>query len=319
MSTVRAVGLRAASALAALLAAASPAMPLGCAGSEPVAAASPEPAPARLEELLPGDADLVARVDLERVRAVLSLPPRALEPGLVDARAEPGLHAWLADRLDRARFATLAFGARPPGEAPSFACALTGETFERSAPPGFGAPRALGDGLVARARGAAGSGGDLALVVEGAGRGVLVASRAAAPAVEARAAGRGLAPLEPTLPGVLSVSVRPAALGAALARRAPSTAALLGRATRLDAAASIGEAGLGLELDLRAPPGAALERLEALAGELVRALSVEPGLLGELARGATVERVADHVVLRARLGASSLGRLADCLLSGAAC
>jgi len=128
---------------------------------------------------------------------------------------------------------------------------------------------------------------------------------------------RGTPPLEPAEKGALSAVARPRVLSTELLDTAPSLRHLAERATRCELTADLTSAGVDAALSLKFEDSSAAERVGRALGELRDALKGEPGRLATLAGRLDVSNAAEFVTLRLSLGRAELAELVNC--HGAGC
>lgn len=289
---------------------------------------TPRPPPRRVPaDLVPGDLDVVLRVDLAAVRAALGagMPAELVAP--VPAAGDPGVRALVAKATAGATTGWLAFR---PGPAPAVldhVVVLRGR-FPGLDPrvdaggQGWGPPRDLGDGWRRH---------DAVRPVERTAPArvylrdstvVALVTTAEIDAVERTlergiAAGSRLGPLLPPTHGTLAVRARSRSIAAWVEPAQPTVAALLRAAQRLSLVVDLeddrlrGEAELGFG-DRASPEPRAIAAAATTAEhleELRQAVAKAPGAMGAVARGVEVEAEGGSVRLRFDLDRGAMGPL----------
>ncbi len=267
-------------------------------------------------DLIPGDLDVVVRVDLAAVRSALgaAMPTDLAAP--VGAAGDPGVRTLVAAATAGATTGWLAFRPAPEPGVLDHVLVLRGR-FSRLDPragaggQGWSPPRDLGDGWRRH---------DALRPVERTGPArvylrddsvVALVTPAEIDAVE-RTLERGIAPelrLAPLLPpthGTLAVRARSRSIAGWVDPFEPAAAGLLRAAQRLTVVLDLEAARLRGEADLRfgagtAPGSETVAAATATAEHLERlrqALASAPGAAGEVARGVTVAAEGPSVHLR---------------------
>ncbi|HWP09184.1 MAG TPA: hypothetical protein VNN72_25750 [Polyangiaceae bacterium] len=284
--------------LALLLAAA------GCAAPPPPPRAPSITTPA---DALPGDLDLVVRVDLEKVRAALG-PAGAelMRRGTGALPSDPGTEL-VARALERTSVAFLAL--RPelvPGEADNV-LVLSGRFADLGldqalASAGFASPVDLGADVRRFDRKTKVGRAAPARIYVFRNEQLVFVSAAELDSVEA-VLERGMrpSPLRPREQGVLAFAARLRALRYGIAQRYPSIARAVGDAAGVEGSIDATPEGLGLDLSLELPSELDAQASAEALGRVKEALEGADGKLGALAKGARAEAVGRYVVVRLAL------------------
>jgi hypothetical protein len=277
----------------------------GCSGRPP----PPPRAPALTTpaDALPGDLDLVVRVDLEKVRAALGpAGSELMRRGTGALPTDPGTEL-VTRALERTSVAFLAL--RPelvPGEADNV-LVLSGHFADLGldqalASAGFASPLDLGaDVRRFDRKGKIGRAAPARIYVFRDEQLVFV-SAAELDSVEA-VLERGMrpSPLRPREQGVLAFAARLRALRYGIAQRYPSIARAVGDAAGIEGSIDATPEGLGLELSLELPSELDAQASAEALGRVKEALAGADGKLGALAQGARAEAVGRYVVVRLAL------------------
>ncbi len=128
---------------------------------------------------------------------------------------------------------------------------------------------------------------------------------------------RGAPPLEPAEKGALSAVARPSVLPAAWFDASPALERLAGRARRLELTADLTSAGVDASLSLKFEDAATAKRLASALNDLRDSLSGAPGRLGKLATKTEVTNAAEFITLHLVVGRDELGEIVNC--HGSAC
>lgn len=269
----------------------------------------PPPAPSLTSpaDALPGDLDLVVRVDLEKVRAALG--PAGIElmrRGTGALPSDPGT-SLVTSALERTTTAYLAL--RPelvPGEADNV-LVLSGR-FEglgidqALASAGFASPIDLGADVRRFDRRAKVGRAAPARIYAFRNEQLVFVSAAEIDSVEAVLEHGGRpSTLRPREQGVLAFAARLRALRFGLAQRYPSLARTIGEASGVEGSVAGSPDGLTLDLSFELPSEAAAQESAEGLGRVQEALSSGDGKLAALARGAKREAVGRYVVVRLAL------------------
>lgn len=297
-------------------------------GTPHIAAPStPAPSLSSPAQAIPGDLDVVVRVDLRRMRdAVGPLALNQLEkktPGdtlraagdarLYDAALRDADTVWLAlrpgDSLDhtdnvivmKGHFADIDPQSYPclPRWRPAIDLGAAWRLYERATPTLRSAPARI----YARAD-------DLMVFVSSAeidSTERVIEKHADDPRVE------------PEDKGTISVAARARALVEAVGERAPAAARLLARASRVRADAALNVGYLTAELEVDFSDTAEARRAAKATGLLAKSVEEQGGALGRFARALDIEAVGTALVLHLKLSQGALGALLACANGKGAC
>lgn len=306
----------------------SPALAAMLCSCAPARIGPPPSAPSVVRPLdaMPGDLDLVVRLDLQRIRDTLGAPAMAAisEQAVRSLRgADQATDALLLSALGETD--TLWLGVRPVSglEAGDTVFVMTGHFTDidphrvASTPP-FQKAIDLGgafrryDRVSPQVRSAPARiytrGDDL----------VVSLSEAEIDSVErSLEQRRGAPPLEPAEKGALSAVVRPRLLPAAFLAASPSLQRLAARATRCELSADLTSAGVDATLALKFEDASTAEHIGSALGELRDELKGAPGKLAQLAARLAVTNAAEFVTLRLAIGRDELSEIVNC--RGSAC
>jgi hypothetical protein len=125
--------------------------------------------------------------------------------------------------------------------------------------------------------------------------------------------------VEPEEKGAVSVAARTRALVDAVRERAPAAARLLEQAKRLRADADFGGGDLKAELELDFSEDAEARKAADAAGLLAKSVEQQGGALGQVARALDIEAVGTVLVVRLKLAREVLGPLVACADGKGAC
>jgi hypothetical protein len=271
-----------------------------CGASRPAPPPPPALQAARPVAAIPADLDLVMRIDLERIRAVLGNEITAALRSRAVAGA--GADSLLAEAMARAETAWIGIRPNLAPELTDNVIVLRGR-FAGLDPslPTWRPATDLGGAWRRYERAAAGDRASPARVYASGEELLVFASKAELDSVE-RAVERGQneGALEPPERGVLSIAARSAPLADALADRSPSAASLLRKSRKLEASAELGETELRAELALSFELQEDARAAADASGLLVKALRASSGPLSRFADGISVEAVQTTLVVRIR-------------------
>jgi hypothetical protein len=284
------------------------------------------PSVVRPLEAMPGDLDLVVRLDLHRIRDTLgSAAMTAITEQAVHGLkgADQATDALLLSALGQTD--TLWLGVRPMAgfETGDSVFVMTGhfshfDPHAAASTPHFDPPIELGgnfrrfDRAPPKTRSAPARfytrGDDL----------VVSLSEAEIDSVErSLEERRGALPLEPAEKGVLSAVARPRVLPPEFFALSPALGKLAQTAERCELNADLTSAGVDATLSLKFEDPSSAERVGAALTDLREALKGETGRLAKLAGRLAVSNAAEYVTLRLSLGQGELSELVNC--RGAAC
>ncbi|HTA92479.1 MAG TPA: hypothetical protein VK745_23035 [Polyangiaceae bacterium] len=285
------------------------------------------PSVAQPLDAMPGDLDLVVRLDLHRIRDTLGAPAMAN----IAEQAVHSLHG--ADQATDALLLralgqtdTLWLGVRPTAglEAADTVLVMVGHfpNFDphgvASTPP-FAAPIELGaafrryDRAHPKARSAP------ARFYTRADDLLVSLSEAEIDSVErSLEERRGAPPLEPPEKGTLSAVLRPRALPPELFDLAPSLERLARTAERCELTADLTSVGVDASVSLKFEDSSAATRVEHALTDVRDALKSAPGRLSKLVTRIDVSSAAEFVTLRLSLARDELSELVNCRGSGCA-
>ncbi|MET0410836.1 MAG: hypothetical protein ABW217_06050 [Polyangiaceae bacterium] len=269
---------------------------------------------------LPDSADLVLRLDLERLRGELGpeLLRRVLVATLV-SEADAPANTLLAAAVDRADLGWLGFELGSSLASSSKVLVLRGH-FASLDPGARWSPLSADQGsLEAFDADVPDSPGGFTRAYRLEDELVVLAPRAQAGAIERRLAGAGREGLHPPDRGVLSLAVRPEAFVASYLGRYPTLGGYLSAARAARAYADPDSSGLRalVELDF-ASNEAAAEASEVFA-QLLSGIGAKGCAFGDLARVTKATHNELTVSLEARVERASVGALYGCVLNGACC
>jgi hypothetical protein len=279
----------------------------------------PTPAPVvdNPTDAIPGDLDVVVRIDFERIR-------RTLGPELIadirrhgaagrDAGAEP----LVAEAIERADTIWIALR---PGDSAELSDAVvvfrgrySGFDPKRlPADPPWSGPVDLGATwrLYERARPKVRS-APARVYARGEDLLVLVSTAeidSVERTIERGAGGPSLAPPEK---GAISIEARVPPIAERIADRSPAAAKLLSRARRLRASADLEAAGLKAELELEFELEEHARRAADAAGILKRAMAEQQTLAGSIARALEIDAVGSVLVVAIALPPEALARIVE--------
>ena len=128
---------------------------------------------------------------------------------------------------------------------------------------------------------------------------------------------RGTPPLEPAEKGALSAVARPRVLPPEVLEASPTLQHLAERAIRCELTADLTSAGVDATLSLKFEDSSAAERVGRALGDLRDTLKGDPGRLAKLADRLKVSNAAEYVTLQLALGRDELSELVNC--RGSAC
>ncbi|HWZ87463.1 MAG TPA: hypothetical protein VNW92_01400 [Polyangiaceae bacterium] len=295
----------------------------------PARIGSPPNAPSlsRPLDAMPGDLDLVVRLDLHRIRDTLGAPAIAAitEQAMRGLRgADQATDALLLGALGETD--TLWLGVRPSAglDAADTVFVMSGHfpKFDPNAvasEPPFGKPIDLGaafrryDRASPKVRSAPARiytrGDDL----------VVSLSEAEIDSVErSLEERRGAPPLEPAEKGALSAVARPRVLPPSLLDASQSLQRLAERATRCELSADLTSTGVDATLSLKFEDPTSAERVGHALSALGEELKSAPGRLAKLVARLEVSNAAEYVTLRLSLGRDELSEIVNCRGSGCA-
>ncbi|MEB2313720.1 MAG: hypothetical protein OZ921_09820 [Sorangiineae bacterium] len=271
--------------------------------------AAPATTPARPEDAIPGDLDVVVRVDLRRMRAALG---EAVLAGLARGARGDG-DARLLDRaLERTDTAWFAFRPALTLETLDSVVVLEGKfaDLEPRALGAWGPPAELGAGWrVYERKGAARRPEPVRLYARTDALLVLVSTAEIDAVTRSLEEAAGDPHPEPPARGVVSLAARVPALAALIAERSPKAARLLRSARTLSASVRFDESGLSAELAFVFDEAETARRVAAAATLLARAVAEQGGREGAMAERCRVEAVGESMVVRLRLSPEELGAL----------
>jgi len=314
MSSLRA--LRGALAFGALL---------GCA---PATLRPPPPPPSAVRPLdaMPGDLDLVVRLDLKRIRDTLG---NTVMQGITE-QAMAGLHGedrgtdkLLLGALNQTD--TLWVGFRPANglDGADSVFVLRGQ-FSKFDPhaaasvPPFAPPVDLGAAFRRYDRKPPALRSAPARIYTRDDDLIVTLSEAEIDSVErSLEQHRGAPPLEPADQGALSAVARPRVLPSAWFDASPALERLAGHARRLELNADLTSAGVDASLALKFEDAATAKRLGSAITELRDSLSGASGRLAKLATKTEVTSAGEFVTLHLTVGRGELGEIVNC--RGTAC
>lgn len=118
--------------------------------------------------------------------------------------------------------------------------------------------------------------------------------------------------VEPDDKGTISVAARTRALVDAVGERAPEAARLLANASRLRADADLGAENLTAEVELDFSEAAEARKTADAAGLLAKSIEKQGGALGQVARALDIEAVGSALVVHVELPRAVLGSLVAC-------
>ena len=128
---------------------------------------------------------------------------------------------------------------------------------------------------------------------------------------------RGAPPLEPAEKGALSAVARPRVLPPEVLEASPTLQHLAARAIRCELNADLTSAGVDATLSLKFEDSSAAERVGRALGDVRDTLKGDPGRLAKLAERLQVSNAAEYVTLQLALGRDELSELVNC--RGSAC
>ena len=290
----------------------------------------PPPAPpvaVRPLDAMPGDLDLVVRLDLKRIRDTLGA---AVMQGITE-QAVAGLHGEdrATDQLLLGALAqtdTVWAGFRPVNglEGADSVFVLRGQ-FSKFDPhaiastPRFAAPLDLGAAFRRYDRKPPSARSAPARIYTRGDDLIVTLSEAEIDAVErSLEEQRGLPPLEPAEKGALSAVARPRVLPSAWFDAAPALERLTEHARRLELTADLTSVGVDASLALEFEDASTAKRLAAALTDLRDSLSgAGSGRLAKLAAKTQVTNAGEFITLHLVVGRDELGEIVNC--RGAAC
>jgi hypothetical protein len=288
--------------------------------SERVPSAPPPRAPLLPSAAVPDSADLVLRLDLERLRGELGseLLRRVLVATLVSEPTAPS-SSLLGTAVDSADLSLVGLELGTSLGSASKVVVLRGHfggldpdprwsplSPEQSALEAFDADAADGPGALTRAYRLE----DELLVL---------APRREAAAIERRLAGGGHEGLHPPDRGILSLALRPEAFVASYLGRYPTLAGYLSGARSATAYADPDSSGLRAALEIEFDTSEAAARASDVFAQLLRGIGAKGCAFGELARATQATYTERTVSLQASVERSQVGGLYGCLLNGVCC
>ncbi len=279
------------------------------------------PSAARPLDAMPGDLDLVIRLDLKRIRDTLGAPALTA----ISEQAVRGLRgADLAtDALLLSALAgtdTLWLGVRPTRslQAADSVFIMSG-SFPHFDPhagrstPRFGPPVELGGALRRYDREHPPARSAPARMYVHAEDLVISLSEAEIDSVQRSfEEQRGAPALEPAEKGVLSLIARPRALPDVLFAGSDTLRRVAERAERLEMNADLNGAGVDATLSLRFGDAASAERVAQALSELRDALQVGSGRLSKLAARLKITNAAEYATVQLAVGRDELAELVNC-------
>jgi hypothetical protein len=289
----------------------------------------PPPAPvvARPQDAIPGDLDLVVRIDLARARSALGESAvdalrRNAEAGMSEGSAEGRM---LSEALLRADTAWIALRPGLPAELTDSVVVLEGRyrDFDPGASQGgaiWDHPTDLGGfwDLYSRPTPKRRSAVER-VYVHHPNLVVLVSPAEVDSAERAIELGAGDAHVEPPSRGLISFEARARAVARSIRDRAPAAARLIDRAARLRGHADVGAAGLLAEVEIEFDSAAAAREAAAAIEIVARAAAEERGLVGLVARAVSVTAVGRTAVARVSLDRAGLSLLVRCAADERTC
>lgn len=301
---------------------------LCCAACAPARIGPPPSAPTLMRALdaIPGDLDLVVRLDLHRIRDTLGSAAMAAltEQAIRGSRgADQATDALLIGAL--AETDTLWLGLRPAQEfSESDSVFVLSGHFPKfdphavSSKPAFEKPIELGGAFRRYDRAAPAQRSAPARIYTRGDDLIVSVSEAEIDSVErSLEQRRGAPPLEPAEKGALSAVARPRILPASLLDASPVLQKLAARATRCELSADLTSAGVDATLGLKFEDPSTAERLGAVLVELQGALKAAPGRLAKVAARLQISNAAEFVTLRLAIGRDELSEIVNC--RGSAC
>lgn len=281
--------------------------------------AAPAPTAGNPQDAIPGDLDVVVRVDLARMRDALG--KSALD--LLSKRAPGEGEGKLFDAaLAHADTLWLAFRPAKHLETTDNVIVLSGHfaSIEPRALGPWGPATDLGAGWRVLDRPMMKSRSAPVRVYLRGDELIVLASTAEVDAVgRSVEQGAGDAHPDPPAKGAISVAARLPPIAALIAADSPKAARLLRQGQTLSASADIGATGLTAELDLVFDDAEIAKRTAAAAGLLARAMSDQGGAAGRVAALLHIESVADTVVVKLELDPAQLEALRTCASDAGAC
>lgn len=282
-----------------------------CSASRIPPPAEPAPTVANPQDAVPGDLDVVVRVDLARMRDALGKAaidqlskraPGAGEGRILDAALPHADTAWIAFRPS----------SRP--ENMDNVIVLSGHFADidpRALGP-WGPPSDLGAGWRVYARTKPAARAAPARVYARTDELLVLVSTAEIDAAERSVEqGAGDAHPDPPAKGALSVAARLPPLAALLSARSTKAARLFSQGRTLTANADIGATGLVAEIDLAFDDAEIATRTADAAGLLARAVAEQGGAAGKIAARLHIESVGQSVVVKLELTPQELAALRE--------
>jgi hypothetical protein len=282
---------------------------------------------ARPQDAIPGDLDVVVRIDLGRVRSVLGAA--ALEE--IGTRSQPdgedptGESRLLAEALRGADRVWIAWRPGLPARSTDSVVVLEGRfrDFDPDAASGgatFRRPIDLGAGWELYARPQPKRRGAVERIYLRRPSLMVLVSPAEVDSVE-RAVERGARDphLEPPSRGVLSFEARSGGLSAASQAGSPALSRLLERATVLRGHASLDGSGLAAEVEIVCESEATAQDTARAVRIVAAAVADQSGWLGGVARSLVVSKVGTSAVIRLTLDRSALDALVRCASGDPSC
>ena len=277
---------------------------LGACGAEPrPPALGPAPSLAQPSDAIPGDLDLVLRLDLGRMRQVLGADAvRNLRRRSGVGAASADDEALIGDSLERAETAWLALRLAERRELVDSVLIVRGNFREMDivkyqADPAWGGEQDLGGGWrmyerTPKQRAAA------ARVYARLDEILVFVTAAEIDGVE-RVLERGVRDAHPTPPerGIVSVAARPRAFSAGLRQRAPAAARFLAKSENLEASADVLGDRLKIELSMTMDSEESARRAADAAGLLALELIEQRSIPESIAKSLSIEAVGTSVVL----------------------
>jgi hypothetical protein len=300
-----------------------------CSACAPARIGPPPDAPNIVKPLdaIPGDLDLVVRLDLRRIRDTLGA---AAMSGIAE-QAVHGLHG--ADQATDALLLsalgetdTLWMGVRPTAglEAADTVLVMVGhfpnfDPHRIASTPPFAPPIELGAAFRRYDRAPPKTRSAPARFYTRADDLVVSLTEAEVDSVErSLEQRRGTPPLEPAEKGTLSAALRPRVLPSEFFDAAPSLQRLAQTAERCELTADLTSAGVDASVSLKFEDPSSATRVGHALLDLRDALKGESGRLAKLAARVDISNAAEYVTLRLSLGRDELSEIVNCRGSGCA-
>jgi len=294
----------------------------GCAEPKQPVPPAPVFAMDRPSSAIPGDLDVVVRLDMDAARRLFGpTVGRALKLDIVDSKTDAKTAELVDDALARAHVVWIAFRPGLPTPLTDNVIVVRGEFADvEPSKAGFDPAIDLGGGYRVYERAPPKRRAAPSRIYARIDDWLVFVSEAevdsAARAIETRA---GDPHVDPKDKGLVSVAARAAPLVPLFAESLPTLAEVLDVATEIAAVAEADDRGLRATLEVafakERDAAASLERL----GPLLAALKNAKGITGRLARGATASTQGRVLVVNVALDPTKLAELIGCLDGGQEC